>query len=129
MAEDIAPASVPVKILDVEELAATIRREFEEVRRAGCNALHHAMKAGDALNDAQERITGNWKRWLRENCFVSVRTAFLYQRLARHRDQIEAAMSAYPSIQAGLSSYAIVLAFWREAIGQRRCRSCHDAAA
>jgi hypothetical protein len=93
MAEDIAPACVPVKILDIDELAATIRREFDEVRRAGCNALHHAMKAGDALNDAQERVTGNWKRWLRENCFVGVRTAFLYQRLARHRDQIEAAMN------------------------------------
>jgi hypothetical protein len=32
----------------------------------------------------------NWKEWLRENCFVSDRTAQLYQQLARHRDDIEA---------------------------------------
>jgi hypothetical protein len=32
----------------------------------------------------------NWKKWLRDNCFLSVSTAQLYQQLARHRDEIEA---------------------------------------
>jgi hypothetical protein len=87
-------ASLPALVNpDLDVLAVTIRRELDEVRRAGCSALRHAMKAGDALNTAQGAVTGNWKRWLRNNCFLSTRTALVYQRLARHRDQIEAAMS------------------------------------
>jgi hypothetical protein len=39
---------------------------------------------------AQARVTTGWKRWLRENCFLSQRTALLYQQLARHRAEIEA---------------------------------------
>jgi hypothetical protein len=48
------------------------------------------MDAGDALIAAQSRVSTNWKRWLRDNCFLSVRTAQLYTQLARHRSEIEA---------------------------------------
>src|SRR5262249_43418713 len=48
------------------------------------------MAAGDALIAAQEKVNGNWKLWLRDNCFLSVRTALVYARLARHRSAIEA---------------------------------------
>jgi hypothetical protein len=91
---DIA-ATTHVKVaptLDTDELATEVRRELEEVRRAGCSVLHHALNAGDALNAAQKQVTGNWKRWLKEHCFLSVRTALVYQQLARHRSQIEDAM-------------------------------------
>jgi hypothetical protein len=48
------------------------------------------MDVGDALLAAQARIAkGRWKKWLRETCFLSVRTAFLRMQLARNRDAIE----------------------------------------
>jgi hypothetical protein len=75
---------------DLSTLAKTIRDEDRAVRVAGGALLHHAMNAGDALIAAQEKVSGNWKSWLRENCFLSVDTALVYQRLARHREQIEA---------------------------------------
>ena len=42
------------------------------------------------LIEAQGRVSSGWKWWLRENCFLSVRTAMLYMQLARHRAEIEA---------------------------------------
>jgi len=74
----------------LEDLARQVRAGLELARRERCNALHHDLDVGDALLEAQARVSTGWKRWLRENCFLSVRTALLYQRLARHRDEIEA---------------------------------------
>jgi hypothetical protein len=77
----------------LDELAGHVRVCCEAIRKAGLTALDHALNAGDDLNEAQTRVSTNWKRWLRENCgFVAVSTALLYQRLARHRPTIEAAM-------------------------------------
>jgi hypothetical protein len=76
--------------LPLPTLAKTIRDEHRAVQAAGGALLHHAMNAGDALTVAQEKVSGNWKSWLHENCFLSVHTALVYQRLARHREQIEA---------------------------------------
>jgi hypothetical protein len=42
-------------------------------------------------------VTGNWKRWLRESCFLGVSTALLYQRIARRRAEIEANAKEDPS--------------------------------
>jgi len=61
----------------------------KDVQKGGAALLHHAMKAGEALNQAQERVSTNWKKWLHNNCFMSVRSALVYQQLAKHRDQIE----------------------------------------
>ena len=74
----------------LDELARQIRAGLELARRERCNALHHDLDIGDALLEPQARVSSGWKRWLRENCFLSVRTALLYQRLARHRAEIEA---------------------------------------
>jgi hypothetical protein len=52
--------------------------------------LHRDLDIGDMLIEAQGRVSSGWKRWLRENCFLSVRTAMLYMQLARHRAEIEA---------------------------------------
>jgi hypothetical protein len=66
------------------------------------------MAAGDALNLAQanqHKTNLTWKRWLRENCLISVRTAFVRQQLARHRGEIEAEVQRvgdYFSIRAAL---------------------------
>jgi hypothetical protein len=80
----------PHRSVPLEHLAHQVRAGLELARRERCNALHHDLAVGDALLEAQARVSTGWKRWLRENCFLSVRTALLYQQLARHRAEIEA---------------------------------------
>jgi hypothetical protein len=77
----------------LDRLARRIREEQQAVQAAGATVLRHALEAGDALIEAQSRVTTNWKKWLRDNCFLCVRTAQLYQQLARHREDIEAAIA------------------------------------
>jgi len=61
------------------------------MQEAWRNALRLALDAGDALTAAKLQVPeGEWRRWLRANCFLSVRTAELYRQLAAHREQIEA---------------------------------------
>jgi hypothetical protein len=79
------------------ELAREIREACQAARRSGLTALDHIFRAGEALSKAQEQVTGNWKRWLRENCFLGVSTALLYQRIAHHRGEIETKAKEDPS--------------------------------
>jgi hypothetical protein len=74
----------------LNELAHFIRTALQTSRQDRCNALHRDLNVGDALIDAQNRVSTGWKRWLRENCFLSVRTAMLHMQLARHHAEIEA---------------------------------------
>jgi hypothetical protein len=92
----------PADTQDLAELARRIREAHRAVHSAGAALLHHAMAAGDALITAQAKVTGNWKRWLRENCFLSVRTAFVYVQLAHHRTVIEAERAGDLSLRAAL---------------------------
>jgi hypothetical protein len=83
--------------LEPDELAVIVRDEIQQARRAWSNALGHAMNAGDVLIAVQPKVAErgiNWKKWLKENCFIGASTAQLYQQLARHRDQIEAELQA-----------------------------------
>jgi hypothetical protein len=77
----------------LDQLAHRIREAQQAVQTAGATVLRHALEAGDDLIEAQSRVSTNWKKWLRDNCFLSVRTAQLYQQLARHREEIEAAIA------------------------------------
>lgn len=86
MPDDLSRPEVNV----LDELAATVRDELRAAKVALSNALDHVLNAGDALNTAQERVSTNWKSWLRDNCLLGVSTALLYQQLARHRAEIEA---------------------------------------
>jgi hypothetical protein len=79
-------------------LADRIREEHQAIRDAACNALRHALDAGDALITAQAQVSSGWQRWLRDNCFLSVRTAQLYVQLAQHRQDIEAEISRIPDL-------------------------------
>jgi len=82
----------------LEDLARRIHNGLQQSRCDRCNALRSDLDVGDDLNEAQSRVpSGKWKWWLKEkrfqikeNRFLSVRTAQLYQQLARHRDEIEA---------------------------------------
>src|SRR5262245_11198532 len=73
----------------VATLLIRIRDLHDAAQKAGCNALHHALDAGDALLQVQKQVTDSWKKWLATNCSVPVRTAELYMQLARHRNEIE----------------------------------------
>jgi hypothetical protein len=95
MSAHITP-SVPQDNLN--DLADRIRAELQAAKTAWHNALGHALNVGQALLDAQLLVSGNWKRWLRDNCSLSVSTAQLYQQLARHRDEIEAEISRTPEL-------------------------------
>jgi hypothetical protein len=75
---------------ELDDLARRIRAALQASRPERCNALHHDLDIGDMLTEVQAQVTTGWKRWLRENCFLSERTALLYQQLARHRTEIEA---------------------------------------
>jgi len=75
---------------NLHDLACRIRQEVKAAQNSSVTALRHAMNAGDVLNQAQHRVAKNWKKWLNDHCFMSVRTAQLYQQLANHRDAIEA---------------------------------------
>jgi len=73
------------------ELAETIRTGHKAIGAAMRNALRIALDSGDALIEAQGLVpAGQWGRWLRDNCFLSTRTAQLYMQLAEHRIEIEA---------------------------------------
>ena len=75
---------------DLQDLACRIRQAVKGVQNEGAALLHLAMKAGDMLNQAQERVSTNWKKWLDDNCFMSVRRALVYQQLATSRRKIGA---------------------------------------
>ena len=80
-------------------LADRIRIEHEAVQAAMRNGVTHALEAGDGLVQAQSQVpTGKWARWLKENCFLSIRTAQLYMQLAQHRPEIEAEISRAPDL-------------------------------
>jgi hypothetical protein len=86
--DSVSPAENNSSVLD--QIAHRIRESHRVAQEAGAALLHHAFEAGDALNEAQARVSTNWKGWLKEYCFLSVCTALVYQQLARHRDEIEA---------------------------------------
>jgi hypothetical protein len=88
--------TLPTVIADrtIDELAGVVRDELEQAQTGWRNAVRHAMNAGDALIEVQPKVAGNWEKWLRANCFVSVRTAQLYQQLARRREKIESAIQS-----------------------------------
>lgn len=81
--------SAPSEPAMLEELADTVNREHRLVEQAVSAALGHAIKAGEALLQARERVpTGDWQRWLKDNVDFSYPTATNYVRLAQHRDAV-----------------------------------------
>ena len=73
-------------------LAKTIQAEHSAVVRAACGVVDHAIKAGEALIAAKDKLAshGKWAGWLRKHCDLSERNAQIYMQLARARLEIEA---------------------------------------
>jgi hypothetical protein len=97
MTDNSDNAALDINTLDA--LAAKIRNALRDVQTATRNALRAALEAGDALIAAEERVSeGRWLAWLKDNCFLSKRTAQLYMQLARHRDEIETEIALAPEL-------------------------------
>jgi hypothetical protein len=84
---------------DLDDLARRVRDAIEAANSAFRNALRKALDAGAALLEAQAQVPASeWQRWLKDNCFLSMRTAELYMQLARNRETIEAELSRVPGL-------------------------------
>jgi hypothetical protein len=76
----------------LDDLAALVRNEHRLAQDACANALAHGMNAGDVLMEAKSRLAKHeWRTWLK-SCQIATSTARLYQQLACHRPEIEAAI-------------------------------------
>jgi hypothetical protein len=78
-------------LADLDELAERIKDEHSSVASALHQGFMHACSAGELLIQARAKAGhGKWLSWLQDECELSVRTASLYVRLAKHRVAIEA---------------------------------------
>jgi Protein of unknown function (DUF3102) len=83
-----AETSTPAPTLD--DLARVIKAEHQAVARANREVLTRAMRAGDLLIRAKEKMAhGEWLPWLKDHCEVSERAAQLYMQLAKGRARLE----------------------------------------
>lgn len=75
----------------ITALAADIRREHEAAERAFANAVEHAIRCGQLLNEAKQELPhGGWLPWLDDHFPASRRTAQGYMRLARRAEDAQA---------------------------------------
>jgi hypothetical protein len=75
----------------IKHLLDRARREADGARGEGSVALEHALRAGDALNEARSLARhGEWTERLRASG-IPLSTARLYMQLARERERVEAA--------------------------------------
>ena len=74
-------------------LAARIRTEHDAAAESLRDSVRHSMAAGELLIEAKALVDhGQWLPWLRDHCTISERTAQLYMRVAKNRDEIETQM-------------------------------------
>lgn len=72
------------------DLATGIVHEHQLVAMAVRDGLHHAILAGNLLNEAKTKVGhGGWLDWLRGGCHLSERTAQAYMRAAREYPKLE----------------------------------------
>lgn len=86
MSVDVVPSSRR----SLAELAEIANYEHQQVIIHLGSALHHAIKAGEALYEAHLQIgtEEGWRSWCKENLGISGSTAGRYERLAFYRDQL-----------------------------------------
>jgi hypothetical protein len=79
------------KAEELSQLAAKARQAHGIVANSTKVVLQHAINAGNALNEAKDRVDhGKWLAWLEENCpDISNRTAERYMKLADGSPQLE----------------------------------------
>ena len=72
------------------DLAARINEAYEAVAAAQKGTLEYAIKTGELLQEAKNRLKhGEWSKWLELNCpSISARTAADYMKLAEHQSRL-----------------------------------------
>jgi hypothetical protein len=72
------------------DLAQRINEKHNEAEQALKSGFAHAIAAGELLLEAKATVPhGEWLSWLAKNCTVAERTAQLYMKVARGRQQLE----------------------------------------
>lgn len=75
--------------LSVDELATAANAEHQATYISHAEAVDHAIRCGEALNELRQRITkSEWAEWARTHINVSAFQLGVYMRLARHKDLI-----------------------------------------
>jgi hypothetical protein len=77
--------------LTLDELAAAANSEHHQAVEAATAAVDHAIRSGELLAAAHQRVTAageSWSQWLTENFEGVHRTAATYIRIAAHRDHV-----------------------------------------
>lgn len=96
--------SAAVQVLDgptLRELADTVNREHRLVEESVAAVVEHAIKAGEALLAARDRMPlGEWGSWLYDNFTESVGYLYTYMRIAAHADLVR--QSEVKSVNAAL---------------------------
>jgi hypothetical protein len=71
-------------------LAHEINAAHTLARQHAHKSVESAISAGEALLEAKEQQLkhGEWLPWLRDNCKISERSARVYMRLAKHKDEV-----------------------------------------
>jgi hypothetical protein len=86
-----APVVAPAGDNSLPDLAARIKAEHEAAAESLRDSVRHAIAAGALLIEAKTKLQhGQWLPWLRDHCTISERTAQLYMRVAKNRDEVEA---------------------------------------
>ena len=92
------------------ELAARISAEHTAVFVALSDSVRHAVAAGEMLIEAKAQVPhGQWLPWLRDNCTMSERTAQLYMRCAKSREDLEQHMGGGGDLTLNEAAAMLVL--------------------
>lgn len=103
--ERYEPASLSLAEQTLDQLAETILNEHAEVEHAAGSMLLHAIRTGEALNEAYSRVEpGQWAEWVEANVAIPSRVTPAssgrpstrltlnrirdYRRLATHREAV-----------------------------------------
>ena len=77
-----------LSILDLPELAAEAKREHSLASAALSDAVQHAIRVGEVLLVARDRVErGGWKDWV-ESTGISSGLAYVYMRVAEYRHEL-----------------------------------------
>lgn len=92
----VSALEIDLKAMDLEALSALANSEaakvgeaFDDAAEAMSRGLVHAIRSGEAMAEAQERLGAReWKSWAKENLDVDPRTGIKYMRFAHYKDHL-----------------------------------------
>src|SRR5687768_17211090 len=74
----------------LEDLVREINEAHDQTEQHFNNAVQHARRAGQLLLEAKKQVThGDWKKWVKDHCKFSLRTAQTYMVLARRWPELQ----------------------------------------